>query len=230
MLKDAARIADQNLKNQKLGKGSFIAAVYMALKNKDRFFDFVKWLIDNSLDEIKEISPHTLITIFEKLSEARIKQIFISMPFGRDDTEDHYNHIVGVINEINEESGLDIKIKPIRIDKTEDPCTFQIVDKIIEAVEHSGLLIADLTYSNMNVYHEIGYAMGYAKNKGKEDNIILIFKESARKKADKEVAFNLCGYSQLRFKKTSDLRAEIKKRIKVFYGLAEKEIKRTAKE
>lgn len=226
-IKEALKVADVNLKERPVSKGLLIASVFMFLNNSNRASDFLKWVKDNTLDTINEISPQSLIDIFEKIFERRKKQIFISMPFGKDDTEDHYKHIVNAVNEINKEHSLSIVIKAVRVDKTDNPTTFEITDEILEFINDSGLLIADLSYANPNVYHEVGYAMGLAKERGLENNVILILREGLPDNSSK-VTFNLQGFSQLRFTQTSQLQDEIKRRIENFYGLSRKEERKSA--
>jgi DNA-binding cell septation regulator SpoVG len=50
--------------------------------------------------------------------EAKKKEIFLAMPF-RKETEDSYQAIKEVINDINIEENLEIKIKEIRLDNLE---------------------------------------------------------------------------------------------------------------
>jgi hypothetical protein len=219
--KDAIQKIDISLEGRKVSQGLFIASVYINLTDPNRCPEFLNWLSINSLDEIKEVSPKSLIEIFYKVFEKNRKQIFISMPFGEDNTEDHYAHIAEAINDINTEYNLDIKFKAIRVDKTEKPGTFQITDEILEFINTSGLLIADLSYGNPNVYHEVGYAMGLAKERGLENNIILILRENLPEQ-NSVVEFNLTGFSQLRFTQTNILKTEIKQRIKTFYELADR--------
>ena len=40
-----------------------------------------------------------------------------------------------------------------------------IVNEILENIQNAGLLIADLTEQNANVYYEVGYAQGLIKAK-----------------------------------------------------------------
>lgn len=54
-----------------------------------------------------------------------------------------------------------------------------ITDKINQMIADCGLLIGNLTYSNPNVYHEIGFVMGKAKAEGRDSaNMLLILDES----------------------------------------------------
>ena len=54
---------------------------------------------------------------------------------------------------------------PIRIDKQIVGFSYDIVNEILENIKNAGLLIADLTDQNANVYYEVGYAQGLIKAK-----------------------------------------------------------------
>ena len=81
-----------------------------------------------------------------------------------------------------------------------------------------GLIIADLSSANINVYHEIGYAMGIAESNNMIPNIILLYKENTdhnkdKKDIDKFVGFNLRNLSQLRFREYDQLVEGLVKRL-----------------
>lgn len=70
--------------------------------------------------------------------------------------------------------------------------SYTITDEILTAIENSGLLIADLTHGNKNVYREVGYLMGL--NQGrllKQENFVLIVRENGKGSVEKDVGFNL---------------------------------------
>ena len=77
----------------------------------------------------------------------------------------------------------------------------------MEIIESAGLLIADPTLGIRNVYYEIDYLMRLKKGKERSlDNFILIA-DSSRGDQDleKDIAFNLKPWQQLRFDNTIDL-------------------------
>lgn len=51
-----------------------------------------------------------------------------------------------------------VDIETIRVDKHKDGYSDVISKRIIEGIDNCDLLIADLSYGNKNVHHEIGYA------------------------------------------------------------------------
>lgn len=77
--------------------------------------------------------------------------------------------------------------RPIRIDRTVESSTFSIQDRILDAIQSCSLIIADLSSANINVYHEIGYAMGVAQSHNMIPNMILLYKEDTDHNKDKKI-------------------------------------------
>ena len=203
--------------------GLFHAFVYFCLTDPTRKLlkPFKHWVAGNRLAALKETDAHALIEIFESIHTAKARTIFVSMQFG-DETDDTYDTIKRVVDAVNADARPKIKIKPLRIDKLNKGHSYTITDAILTAIEESGLLIADLTHANPNVYHEVGYVMGLNRGRGlKQENFILIAKEESGSSLDKKVGFNLRGVSQIRFKKFADLEAELSKHIRTYYALGE---------
>lgn len=185
---------------------------------RSRFLDWVK---RNRLYEINEVQAQGLVSVFEKLETAKSKQIFVAMPF-RPETEATWQAIKDAVHDFKKETGLEIK-EPIRIDKHDHSRSYKITDEIFKLIDESGLLIADLTYGNPNVYHEIGFSLGL-KHSRLEDfktNMLLIWHQD-RKLAEGEddasrekndVRFDLKDWSHIRFKDTNALRNELAKAL-----------------
>ncbi len=216
----------KELDSQRLSEGLFISIVHY--KVLDELFEnncklnlFINWIKNNNLNEIKEVEAYDIVKIFEKVLDSKSRQIFVSMPFGKDDCDDMFNATKEVIEKIARESKINFP-EPIRIDELEKSYSYIITDEILSHIENSGYIIADLTYQKQNVYHEIGYAMGFIKGKGLNDNILLVMKEPEKGKENEQkydVGFNLRGYSQLRFKNLTQFKKEIEKRIKLHFGI-----------
>ena len=68
-IRKALQSVDINLEGHKVSQGLLIAAVFMILKDSDRFPEFLKWVTTNALDNIAEIAPKTLIDIFYKVTD-----------------------------------------------------------------------------------------------------------------------------------------------------------------
>lgn len=133
------------------------------------------------------------------------------------DTECHHNAIKDAVNEVNTKYQQDIKIKPIRIDELTEGYSYDINSQILELIEDSGLLIADISHYNSNVYHEIGYLMGLNRGKGLKHENFLLIKSDADKFKDNKVGFNLTSIKQIRFTDTNQLRKDLVENLLAYY-------------
>jgi hypothetical protein len=222
-----ARMKDGNNGNLSI----LVALVYYKLIDESKFNSFVDWIKRNRInylhvdDDLSTHDENSLIMLFEKVYEAKRKEIFISMQFNDNQSEMIYEKIAQTVKRFNEEKELDIDIIPIRIDQTSKPSASTISGEILRAIDESSLLIADLSSCNVNVYHEIGYAMGIAKGKGiEEPHIILLYKEDTefnkeKKDIDKFIGFNLRDISQLRFTTYKELTDGLMKRLEVYFEI-----------
>ena len=211
---------DENLKKSK-SVGLFGAFLYYYIKNQSMLNSFKQWVIENHISLVdSKIDSNSIVDIYDKIISSKRRTIFVSMPF-REETNSHYETMKRVINEINKEFNLKIKLKLHRVDWFEDGTSYEITEKIFELIDRSGLLIADLTFANPNVYHEVGYLMGRnrTQNKRSYSNFLLILNEQYASNADKNVAFNLRGLRQIRFKNNEELGRELKSNIKKFFRL-----------
>ena len=203
----------------------FIALVYYHMYDNKMFEDFVNWVMRNGINNIpvNDILPShkasSLISLFERVYESSRKKIFISMQFGDSQSEMIYEKIVQTIIKYNTEHNADIEISPIRIDREVSDNLFEIPEAIKDAIGSSSLIIADLSSRNINVYHEIGMAMGAAQAKGIPPSIILLYKTNTQfrdaEKVDEDhfVGFNLRGASQIRFTTYDELTTQLTKKL-----------------
>jgi hypothetical protein len=181
---------------------------------------FTNWVLRTHQYEQRSINTADLIKIFEKIAESRKRQIFISMWFHAD-TKANFEAIESAVGDLNKDHQLDIKLRPIRVDQFDTGYSYEINQEILDLIESSGLMIADLSGGNKNVHHEIGYLMGLNRGRGLPDeNFLLVHNEAVGKPAD-NIGFNLTGIKQMRVKDTNTLREEVKKQIAIFYGLTE---------
>jgi hypothetical protein len=212
--------ADKDLKAN-FCVGLFHAFVYFCLTDArdGRLKPFQLWVKGNHLAAMKATDAHALIDIFERVHTARRRTIFISMQFGSG-TEATFKTIKKTVDQINKECRPKIKIEPLRIDRLNKGHSFTITDEILSAIEDSGLLIADLTHGNKNVYHEVGYLMGLNRGRHlKQENFVLLVRDKGNGNVEKDVGFNLKGVSQIRFKEMNDLEEELSSVIRTYYGL-----------
>ena len=219
--------------NQKAsGNIAFLCAlVYYAILDKMQMQSFIDWAERNGInkittpDDLSKDSAANLIMMFEQIYQAKKNEIFISMQFGDSQSELIYEKITRAIEKFNEKhKSIRINATPIRIDRTVESSTFSIQDRILEAIKSCSLIIADLSSSNINVYHEIGYAMGVAESHNMIPNMILLYKEDTdhnkeKKDVDKFIGFNLRNLSQLRFKDYKQLVDGLVDRLEKHYGV-----------
>ncbi|CVI65120.1 hypothetical protein [Alistipes sp. CHKCI003] len=214
------------------GNIAFLCAlVYYAILDKMQMQSFIDWAERNGInkiiepDDLSKDSAVNLIMMFEQIYQAKKNEIFISMQFGDSQSELIYEKITRAIERFNEKhKSIRLNATPIRIDRTVESSTFSIQDRILEAIKSCSLIIADLSSSNINVYHEIGYAMGVAESHNMIPNMILLYKEDTnhnkeKKDIDKFVGFNLRNLSQLRFKDYKQLVDGLVDRLEKHYGV-----------
>ena len=145
------------------------------------------------------------------------------MPF-RSELDFVFDAICETVEKINRENGTDL-LKPIRIDKQIVGFSYDIVNEILESIQNAGLLIADLTDQNANVYYEVGYAQGLIKAKlGNTAEVLYLI--SNPNKPDEPFAsakFDVQHYKMIPYKNVgngvNELKANLEKELKRFYGI-----------
>ncbi len=200
--------------------GLLTALVYFQLKPKIPVISFVRWIVANHLHEIAESSPADLVLIFEKILLSRKRTIFVAMPFGKDETENHYTVIETVVEAINREyPDFKPQLKVQRVDFLQDGTSFPIREKIDEFMSKCGLLIANLTYFNPNVYHEVGFMDGMAKAANSARADVLLFLDESVPTQKRVVGFNLSGSKQIRFKQISGFTKQLRENLERHFNL-----------
>jgi len=201
--------------------GVLTAFVYFALRNGGKQLPaFARWVESNRIDRLspngstgslgyhshhghtQAIDAASLVDVFESVLSARSREVFVSMQFGTPaGQEPVFKAIKEAIDAVNARHGLqaDLALTPIRIDHVNKGHSYTISDEILKVVDGCGLLIADLSDGNKNVYHEIGFLMGL--NQGRtavQDNFILLA-DNNKVQNDAAIGFNLRHWQQIRF-------------------------------
>lgn len=179
------------------------------------------WFIKNKLYDVKDIDPASMIEIFDKIYDIRTKRVFVAMPF-KSELDFVFNAIYETIDKINRENHVEL-LPPIRIDKQIVGFSYDIVNEILESIKNAGLLIADLTEQNANVYYEVGYAQGLIEAKlGNTAEVLYLI--SNPEKPDEPFAtakFDVQHYKMIPYKNVGngvdELKANLEKELKVFY-------------
>lgn len=139
----------------------------------------------------------------------KMKQAFIIMQIGDIELDNVFRE---VFIPASKNSGLD----PKRVDKHNEGRLLK--SEIVNFIEASDIIIADLTNERPNCYLEIGYAMGLDKFR----NLILTAREDHNqdspnyKKGGPKIHFDLSGYDILFWNsnKLNEFKDELEKRIK----------------
>ena len=203
-----------------------IAAALVALSyyNDNRYQAyFLDYAVKRGWGCVKDLAVAEVLSLFKEQMDRKEKTIFVSMPFYKYACDYHYQVIKEVIDKINtryKEQLGDRLLDCHRVDRNETGKTFEINQKVADSIAECGLLIADLTYSNVNVFHEVGMLMGRtfaAQGRTNEFDMILLCDESESSVND--VEYNLHSLQIVRFKEPAALRKQLKKRLLDFYKI-----------
>lgn len=179
------------------------------------------WFIKNRLYSVNAFDPASIIDTFDSVYEIRKKQIFVAMPFNRE-LEFVYNAICDTVDKINRENGIDL-LKPVRIDKQIVGFSYDIVKEILKNIKNAGLLIADLTDQNANVYYEAGYAIGLLEGcVGNTAKLLYLISNPADPEHPFDAAkFDVSHYKMIPYKNVgngvNELKASLEAELKAFY-------------
>ncbi len=221
--------------------GVLTAFVYFALKNDGRqLHAFTRWIESNRIDRLapatttrglgyhyhlgrtQAVDAASLVEVFESVLSARSREVFVSMQFSTPAGEEPvYKAIKEAIDTVNTRHGLqaDLALTPVRIDHVNKGHSYTIADEILKVVHGCGLLIADLTQGNKNVYHEVGFLMGL--NQGRtaaQDNFILLA-DNKQIQGDAAIGFNLRHWQQVRFDDPLDLKTKLVPALEAHFRL-----------
>lgn len=200
--------------------GLFSSFLHFSLSGGSNSSQFAQWVLKNQIYELRQVDAEELIRIFESVAKSRKRQIFVSMQFSQATTP-NFHAISAAVDDVNgSHPELDIKLREIRMDQLDTGFSYEINDEILRLIEESGLLIADLTGGNKNVYHEIGYLMGLNKGKGLTNENFLLIHNSNISNANDDISFNVGNFKQVRVNDTNSIRVEVRKQIEIYYGLS----------
>jgi hypothetical protein len=186
------------------------AISFYKLTNAAKYQHFLSWAKENSITRAPGLHMNDLIQIFEQIYENRPKSIFVSMQFSVE-TEDTYQTIKDVRDILKRENGFEIKL--IKVDEHHDGYSDEIYHRIINGIKESSLVIADLSFGNKNVHHEIGYAQGLSKK------VLLLYKTRDDVPTNSEIGSNISMHDQVRFRNQVELRPVLLKKIRQFFGI-----------
>lgn len=176
---------------------------------------FCEWLLEDAkLEKFQDFE--NLFLVYQNTYIPKSFKIFIAMAFK--DNNNVYNAIEGTIEKVSLEIYNDKKLlNPLRIDEHIKGTTYQIVDEIFHQIDERGLVIADITSKNANVYLEVGYTLALCRTKGIDNQLILLLKDSEEEQTKEQVGFDLRGYKWIRYKDTEDLRKKLEQELQEYY-------------
>lgn len=197
---------------------------YKGGKQKNaKLTSYNSWFIKNRLFNVKEFDPASMIEVFDSIYEIRKKKIFVAMPFTTE-LDFVFQSICEVVSKINRECGTEIPI-PVRIDKQIVGFSYDIVNEILENIQNAGLLIADLTNQNANVYYEVGFAQGLLRAK-LGDTAMVLYLISNMEHPDHPfdgAKFDVEHYKMIGYTNDGNgvakLKAELESELRSFYSI-----------
>lgn len=216
-----------DLKRENQNVAIAAALVALAFYEDKRYQSyFLDYVVKRRWGCVKDLAVPEVMSLFEEQMDRKKRTIFVSMPFHKYACDYHYQVIEEVVNEINsnyqKELG-DVLLDCHKVDRNETGKTFEINQKVADSIAECGLLIADLTYSNVNVFHEVGMLMGRAfaqQGRTNEFDMILLCDESESSVND--VEYNLHSLQMVCFKQPAELKDQLRDRLLNFYKLEPK--------
>lgn len=194
-------IENEDIKNN-LSENLLIAISFLGIKEDGIVLQqFIRWIKNKKLYEVKDIDTQSLIDVFEKAYKTELK-IFVAMPYYNDKVVSDYNQALeDVSKSISEEYKINMTPYPIM---TNSGASIDLIQDIFRKIEECSIFIADITNNNANVLYELGFA------KGKEKDCILILNKDEMKDSVKSDYQSALHYQ---FEGYSDLNKTLKKHI-----------------
>jgi nucleoside 2-deoxyribosyltransferase len=155
--------------------------------------------------------PSVLWAVFKRDYDRRAGQVFVAMSFRESKTLSAvYKAIEEAIAQFNA-AHPNALLNPVRVDKYQGD-SFDIPARVFQDIEHSCLVIADLTDEKQNVYCEVGYA------KARGIPFFLTFQKTARKaRPAKKVHFDLSPYRYIEYEDSLELRDKLKANLDAWH-------------
>lgn len=201
------------LKNSKNG-ALFSAFMYFKLADEKLLEGFKKWVLRNHIYELTDIKPQSLVAIYKKIAQSKIKNIFVAMAFSEENSNNIWDAISTVYDELIRQENLQLdktkqdseKYIPNRVDKGLD-ISKDIVSDIKNGIANSDLVIVDLSYEKQNVYYEMGLAEAQSKP------LILLHDQSI---PEDKIHFDVATKSRLQYDSNNlpEFKAKLKELLK----------------
>lgn len=203
-------LKDMSLINDKCNIAMIAALSYYKLTDVNKYEAFCKWIQKNEINSISDIKISSIINVFDKIYDNRPKKAFMSMWFN-DQTKDTYEKVKKVKEILKKDFNITLDV--IRVDDNEEGYSEVISQRIYDGLNQCDLLIADVSYNNKNVHHEIGYAQGLGKK------VLMIYHNREGEKPENNIGSNISMHEQLRFNTYTDLERELLNKLKDFFDI-----------
>ena len=133
------------------------------IKDESAKFDlFKRWILNNQIFNVNNISAENLIKIFNEIVASEIK-VFVAMPYwdGNPGIVNDYNTIYrAAIEQIRQTFNINISVYSIM---QHSGATYDVIQDIINKIKVCKIFIADTTDNNPNVMYETGWARALEK-------------------------------------------------------------------
>lgn len=153
---------EPNLKSNE-SIGILTGFLYYHIKDESAKFDlFKRWILNNQIFNVNNISAENLIKIFNEIVASEIK-VFVAMPYwdGNPGIVNDYNTIYrAAIEQIRQTFNINISVYPIM---QHSGATYDVIQDIINKIKVCKIFIADTTDNNPNVMYETGWARALEK-------------------------------------------------------------------
>ena len=197
-----------------LSSGSNIAMIgalsFYKLTDDKKYKAFCKWITQNEISSIKDIKFSSIISVFDRIYENRPKKAFMSMWFDTK-TIDTYQKVVVVAKQMKENFGITLDV--VKVDEHDEGCSEVISKRIYDGIDNCDLLIADLSYNNKNVHHEVGYAQGLGKK------VLMLYYDRENENTSHNIGSNISMHEQLRFGSYDQLERDLLGKLKDFFDV-----------
>lgn len=214
----------RDLRKEDLNEAVAAVLVVLGYYRDNRYQSyFLDYVIKRRWGRVKSLSVKDVLSLFEEQMDRKKRTIFVSMPFYKYACDYHYQVIEEVVRDINrdyKEQLGDILLDCHKVDRNDTGKTFEINQKVADSIAECGLLIADLTYSNVNVFHEVGMMMGRTfaqQGHTNEFDMILLCDESESSVTN--VEYNLHSLQMVCFTHPAELKDLLMDRLLNFYRL-----------
>ena len=157
--------------------GLLTAFVYYYCQGKKVYQLFKRWVIANKIYEQTDIHATTILKIFDKIQQIKIK-VFVAMPYyGKEELRTVNDIYQRALSSIRTKYNVDIQL-PGKI-MTYEGTTINIVNDIFDRLDNCDICFCDITGNNPNVTYEMGWARALKKHV-----VILKEEQSEEPKSD----------------------------------------------